>query len=172
MTTDASLPVYCIDTSAIGDLEGISPATSYTNDTAVRVRVWGGLESMARAGRLVTVYAAQDEFKRKCPAAHDRLGPLKFFRRDTVALFVEAQNVLAQSEYWQREVQRCKPNRDKADYYLVALARVEGRTVVTSELHRRDRSANNRSGDNIPDVCDRMDVQWLYLSDFIECERL
>lgn len=166
------LPRYCMDTSAVGDLEGISPATSYTNDANVRERIWAGLERMVREGRLVTVYAAREEFRRKCPGAFQRLESLGFFRPDTVALFAEAQNVLAQSPHWQRQVERSKPNRDKADYYLVALARLEGLTVVTSELHRQHRSANNRSGDNIPDVCDRMGVHWLYLQHFVEAEHL
>lgn len=172
MPNSEPLPKYCIDTSAIGDLEGISPRTSYTNDANVKDRVWAGLENMVREGRLVSVYAAQDEVKRRCPAAYERLRPVNFFRPDTVALLAEAQNVLAQSPRWQRELQRCKPNRDKADCYLVALARLEGLTLVTNELHRHHRSANNRRGDNIPDVCERMGVHWLYLADFIELEHL
>jgi hypothetical protein len=172
MSDGGATPRYVIDTSAIGDLEGISQSTSYTNDEAVRARIWDRLEAMAEEGRLVSVYAAQDEFRRKCPRAHDRLRPLGFFRPDSVDLYAEVPNILAQSQHWQRQVQRTKPNRDKADWYLVALARLEGRVVVTNELHKRDRSANNRRGDNIPDVCDRVGVLWMYFADFVRSESL
>ena len=162
MTVDGLVKRYVIDTSAIGDLEGISPSTSYTSDKEERERIWGNLEDMIKADRLVCVSAAKTEFERRCAHAYKRLRPLwsTFFRRDSIPLYAEVQNVLAQSSYWQRDAQRTKANRDKADWYLVALARLEGRTVVTNEKHRRDRTPNNRNGDNIPDVCDRMGVRW------------
>lgn len=160
---------YCIDTSAIGDLEAISESTKYNCSDEEREQIWVAIEGMAGDGRLVTVHAARDEFKRKCPQAFERLDPLTFFMQDTIPLWTELQNVFTHSPRWQHvSADRTRHTRDKADWYLVALARLEGRTLVTNELHRSERTPNNRNKDCIPDVCQRMGVRWLKLQEFIE----
>ena len=130
---------YLINTCAIGDLEGISPSTSYTNDAAVRTRVWTGLERLASEGRLATVYAAKEEIKRRCNGdVLTRLTALKgFFLPDSPALIAEVP-VFSASPDWERDIQKRKPNRDPADPYLVALAILGGYVVVN------DREAQER----------------------------
>lgn len=168
-------PSYVIDTSAVLDLEGVNDATSYTNDAQVRERIWRGLEDMIRQGRVVTVYAAKDEFKRKCPSVYKRLQPLSndFFRPDSVSLFQALQGVLSRvEERTLRRLNRIKPNRDPADPYLVALARLENRTVVTSEKHRRDRNPPYQRDEKLPDICEANGVPCLNLQGFVQAEGL
>lgn len=168
-------PSYVIDTSAILDLEGVNEATSYTDDAQVRQRVWRGLEEMIRQGRLVTVYAAKDEFKRKCPAVYQRLQPLSnaFFMPDSVALFEAVQAVLSHVEQLTlSRLSRRKPNRDPADPYIVALALLENRTVVTSEKHRRDRNPRCQRDERLPDICEVNGVPCLNLQRFVQAEGL
>ena len=173
MLDDQSRSRYAIDTSAVCDLEGVSPATSYTNDSLVREKVWTGIKRLIEGHRLVTVYAAKDEFQRRCPTALDRLGQLstRFFLQDSVALFSELPNVLTKSPYWTRQLNKAKPNRDPADPYLIALASLEGHIIVTNEKHRRDRT--NTRGDRIPDVAERFQgITCLCLDEFIQRESL
>ena len=122
---------------------------------------------------MATVYAAKEEIKRRCPNVLARLEALPaFFLSDTPALMAEVANVFAASPDWQRKIQRQKPNRDPADPYLVAMATLTGFVVVTTEKHRNDRTPNNRTGDRIPDVCQRRGVAWHYLTDFVRVENL
>lgn len=168
-------PRYVIDTSAILDLEGVNEATRCTNDAQARERIWRGLEDMIRRGRVVTAYAAKDELKRRCPSVYKRLRPLSndFFRPDSVPLFEAVQDVLAGvEERTLRRLNRAKPNRDPADLYLVALARLENRTVVTSEKHRRDRNPRYQRDEKLPDICEANGVPCLNLQGFVQAEGL
>jgi hypothetical protein len=165
--------IYLIDTCAIGDLEGISPKTSYTPDPTVRERIWKGLEKLIVDGRLRTVYAVKDEIKRKCPPAYLRLEPLAkdFYLQDTVVLFAEVTQVLIVSPDWTKKLNSAKPNRDMADPYIVALAQLDGYAIVTNELHKDKRK--NKKGDRIPDVCERLKMNSpLSLADFVGIEKL
>ncbi len=63
-------------------------------------------------------------------------------------------------------------DREPADPYIIAYAEINCVTVVTDELLKEDRSQNNKSGDHIPDVCDALGIDWLYLQDFAAIENL
>jgi hypothetical protein len=56
-----------------------------------------------------------------------------------------------------------------ADPFIIALARMEGRIVVTNELYERDRK---KKEPGIPDVCDKYNLPHRSLEGFIQQEGL
>jgi hypothetical protein len=56
--------------------------------------------------------------------------------------------------------------RNGADPFVVALARLNGCTVVTEET-----MANNLTSPHIPDVCQALGVPWMNLVGFIQAQR-
>jgi hypothetical protein len=173
MSTGAVL--YVIDTCAIGDIDGISPATALPMTDAERNQIWEGLDRLIAEGRLVTVRAARDELRRKCPNAFSRLKPwrAKFFLADTPALLTEVSSVLAIWPEQTKKLASTKANRDPADPYIIALARLNHLTIVTNEKPARDRTRRKKDK-HIPDICEGLSppVRWRSLSDFIKDEHL
>jgi hypothetical protein len=167
--------IYVIDTSALVDLDGhkigSNPKTAYMCDDATRETVWKGIEELARLGRIVAVYAQRTEIARHLPHLHKRFNRIDgFYRADTPEVLVRAMQILANAPDWAKELEKREPQNDMADPYIVALAQLEGRIVITSELHRRDRP--KKKGARIPDICENYGVVWKPLPWFIQQEAL
>ena len=161
-------PVYVIDVCAIMDLYGFNQATALTQDPAARDIAWTNLMAMIEAGEVVTVYAAKNELERRARPCFFRLKPLfpKFVKRDSAQLIERAGDICSVFPSLVKRMDMLSSDREPADPYIIAYAEINDVTVITDELQKEDRSQNNKSGDRIPDVCDALGVEWLYLRDF------
>lgn len=91
---------YTIDNSAIMDLHGYNPSTSYTNDPNRREQVWHGMESLITDGRLSMVRPVRDEMKRRAPDCYERLRAFEkqLVRQDTADLLIAVGQIIDQFE--------------------------------------------------------------------------
>jgi len=166
---------YVLDTCALMDLSGENEATSFTDDHARRERVFQGLERLIQDGRCRSVAVAKIEVEQQSPIGYKRLSPFgsKFSTSDTPELILELQQVLIYLEpREQRWLSRRRSTREWPDPYMVALARMRGWVMVTSERHRTERAPNNRREQKIPDLCDAAGVDWFHLADLVGFEGL
>ncbi len=165
--------VYVIDVSAIMNLQGYNKGTAFTQNPKEREAAWANLVTMIQTGRVVTVFAAKGELERRSRDCYYRLKPYLrvFAKHDTTELIIRAGQIC---EQFPTLVPRFDQliDREPADPYLIAYGEINGVTVVTDEKHKKDRTPQNRSGDHIPDVCDALNVDWLYFRDFAAIEKL
>jgi hypothetical protein len=155
----APLPIrYSIDTSAI--LDGW--VRYYPKD--VFPPVWARLEAVIKEGRMVAVDEVLVELKRKVSDGADR------WAKDQDGLFVplEASIQTAASAILRQFPKLVDTRKDRmsADPFVIALAQVQGCTVVTGE-----RPSTSLQKPNIPDVCAVLNVRCLSMMELFRAER-
>ncbi len=145
---------YCFDTNAF--------ITSWHKRYPVEVfpSLWAQLSDCANDGTIIS----PDEVYREIQKQKD---PLYHWVKDRKCLFYPVDAPLAQSlseiyevEHFRRMVET---GRNAADPWVVALARITGRTVVTEE----SRSTKPVKNPKIPNVCEHFSVRWIPFADFL-----
>jgi len=145
-------PGYCIDTSALIDLGRHYPRKVFKG-------VWEKVEALVAAGDLVAPREVQKELEQ----IDDEVARWAKKQR---ALFkgldsAQIQEVRAIVARFPNLVDLSKTIPD-ADPFIIALARTEGLTVVTSEKPK------GPGGQKVPNVCNDLGVPWLNLVPFFE----
>lgn len=142
---------YAIDTSALVRLEE-------RGDSAI----WPKFFGLIRAHRAKTVSYVMDELVRTSATTANRLKPYRsdFIYRDLGDLVSEAARLINLYP----GMSRPRSRRTVADPWVIALAQVEGMTVVTCEL--------SNPAIHIPDVCKKEGVPCRDLAAFIRAEKL
>jgi hypothetical protein len=145
---------YCFDTNAF--------MTPWNQRYPIQVfpSLWNRLSDCASDGTIIS----PDEVYREIQKHRD---PLYQWVKDRKRLFQPVDAPLAQAlaeimqvEHFARMVET---GRNAADPWVVALARVTGRTVVTEEGW----SANPVKNPKIPNVCEHFNVRWIPFVDFL-----
>lgn len=146
--------IYCIDTSALIDLADLYPKDVFPT-------LWVNMEKLVRDGRLVAPHEVLEEFKayegkKEEPRAWAR-AHAEMFKQLTDEQLNIARDILA------AHPDLIDPDKTVADAdpFVIALAKTEGGTVVTSE-----RPARPGQRIMIPDVCDAVNVSPLDLLGF------
>jgi hypothetical protein len=141
---------YCMDTSVLIDAVKLYPKDVFS-------RLWATLEEWGRAGRVLS----PDEVMRELAASEDEASAWAtenkhIFRPPLEGVQVAAKEVLARYP----ELVPEDASRAYADPWVVAQARVDEATVVSSEKLARP---GGRA--KIPDVCAAFDIPCMKLLD-------
>ena len=130
---------YCLDTSVL--VEGW--VRLYPKD--VFPSIWGKIEEMVADGRLLSPDEVLNELKKQEDDLHKwAKGQTGLFHPLDIDLQRATQEILTE---FPRMVESGK-SRHQADVFVVALARITGRTVVTQET-----PSVNSNKPKIPNVC-------------------
>jgi predicted nucleic acid-binding protein len=142
---------YAIDTSALVRLEERRDA-----------KIWPKFFALISEHRVKTVTFVMDELVRTSATTVTRLKAYRndFVYRDMGDLVSEASRLINLYP----KMSRPRSRRTVADPWVIALAQVEGMTVVTCEL--------SNPAIHIPDVCKREGVDCRDLDFFITTEKL
>ena len=146
--------MYCLDTSAL--LE--AAVRSYPMD--VFPTLWEHLDEMIAQGELLSPDEVLEELKKKDDALFAWAGqrPMLFYPLDSPLQLVVRDEILAT---FPRLVDS-KKNRSQADPFVVGLAKMTGRIVVTSEKH-----SGTVENPKIPNVCDHFRIRCISLLQLI-----
>lgn len=142
---------YSIDTSAIIDIwQGPYPPDIFPDLPQM-------LSDLVGCGDLRATDEVLFELQRKMTEAHEwaKAQPHLFVPMDD-PIQTEASALLSIYPNLVRE----RPQRGKADVFVIALAKIQGCSVVTSE-----KLTNNLNRPNIPDVCLSVGVKYMTLLD-------
>jgi hypothetical protein len=151
-----SAKLYSMDTSALVDGMGrhYRPSVFQT--------LWKRVDGLISEGRLFATEEVEFEIERKA----DHLSDWCSNRR---AMFVEVdaaiQPVVSEILLAHGRLVKALSNRSAADPFVIALAKVRGASVVTSE-----RPSGSLDKPKIPDVCDAMGVPCLSMMEMMEAE--
>ncbi len=156
MTTDDG-PIFSVDTSAFIDgLERYYPEDAFPT-------LWQHVDDLIDAGRLVASEEVWEEIKTRDEVvkewAEDRRDDL--FVETDAAVALEVQEILVGHE---RLVMNLK-NRNRADPFVIAVARLWDATVITGEGHD-----GSEKRPKIPYVCQEMDIECIRFTDLIQVE--
>jgi hypothetical protein len=151
-------PLYSVDTSALIDgLERMYFESSFPG-------IWEYVADLIAEGRFFISHEVWEEAKKRDAVvkgwcAKDTTG--KLIVPTTSAVTNEVKRILGANE---RMVMNMK-GRNRADPFVIAVARLKGATVVTGEG-----SDGNESRPKIPYVCARMGIPCIRFADLIKGE--
>ncbi|MBI4704304.1 MAG: DUF4411 family protein [Deltaproteobacteria bacterium] len=145
---------FCIDTSALIDL-----AHNYPKD--VFAPLWAKMEQAVREGRLLAPHEVLEEIKAYKGKQEEPRGWARAQAGMFVQLTDEQLSVVGAILATHRELVDHDKTIPDADPFVIALAKAEGGTVVTSE-----RPARLGQRPKIPDVCAAYGVPCLDLVEF------
>jgi hypothetical protein len=144
---------YCVDTSSLVE----AWVRSYPPD--VFPSVWEKLGEAMMSGELIATIEVLRELQRKEDELYKWLNKRK---KMFVPIDLEIQREVQQVLSTHKTLIDSRRNRSGADPFVIALAKIEGATVVTEET-----KSNSSARPRIPDVCDAMGLRWLNLLAFI-----
>lgn len=151
------MPVYCLDTSAL--LYAMNERYPPGNFPSL----WEKVEGLVAEERLTSPDEVYKEVEKKDDEA------FKWCKaRSGIFVPLTGDIQLATIEIL-REFPRLvdtKKQRQQADPFVIAVARVKGAAVLTAETHR----ANGSKAPRIPDVCDHYGVDCHSFLDLIQIE--
>jgi hypothetical protein len=149
---------YSFDTSALIDgLERYYPESSFPG-------LWGQIDGLVTAGRLFISEEVWEEAHKRDEVAKawcERHGKEALTVPTNGTVAVEVQRVLENNE---RLVMQMK-GRNRADPFVIAVARIRGATVVTGEG-----SDGTERRPKIPYVCTQLGISCVRLIDVIRTE--
>ena len=152
--SDPTLELYLVDASAWFDVDKRNDAED----------VWRLIERLIRDGRLFAPSQVIEEIFRD-GGLKQRLGPyegkLTENDRDDIEYFRKLGEITRQFP----AMCHATGTRERADGYVVALAELDGYTVVADE------TANKRPNRKIPGVCKQLQIRCLTLEEFVQIER-
>jgi len=152
-----AVPRYAIDTSAVLD----AWVRYYPED--VFPSVWVKLEALICEGRMTAPDEVLAELKRKLDDAHEWAKKQSgFFVPLELPIQMAAAAILKQFP----KLVDTRKDRMSADSFVIALAQVEGCTVVTGE-----RPTTSLQKPNIPDVCRELNVRCLSMMELFRAEQ-
>ncbi len=148
---------YCIDTSSlIAAWQELYPIENFP-------RLWGKIEELIKAKRLVSPVEVLHEISKRSDDLHKWLKERgDMFRELDEAVQIAGAKVLAQFPRLVGE----KKLRTSADPWVIAVASVENLKVVTQE-----KPTGSVARPNIPDVCAAMNIQTMSLLHLIRAEK-
>jgi Domain of unknown function (DUF4411) len=147
---------YCIDTSClIASWDERYPIDNFPN-------FWRLMDAAIQTGRIVAPQAVHDETEKKSKDLHDWLTDRKQMfleldeptQREVKAILVRHPRLVAANK-----------QRFAADPFIIAIARLQGLTIVTEE-----RPTGSVSRPNIPDVCSGYGLTYINLLQLIRAE--
>lgn len=148
--------LYSMDTSALVDGMG-----RYYRPSVFQ-SLWQRMDRLIEEGRLFATEEVEIEIERK--ADH-----LSEWCRDRKGMFVEVdaaiQPVVSEILLAHGRLVKALSNRSAADPFVIALAKVRGASVVTSE-----RPSGSLDKPKIPDVCEAMGIPCLSMMEMMEAE--
>ena len=151
-----SAKLYSMDTSALVDGMG-----RYYRPSVFQ-SLWQRMDGLIHEGRLFATEEVEIEIERKA----DHLGE---WCRGRKAMFIEVdseiQPVVSEILLAHGKLVKALSNRSAADPFVIALAKVRGASVVTSE-----RPSGSLDKPKIPDVCDALGVPCLSMMEMMEAE--
>ena len=150
--------IYCIDTSSlIAAWQERYPPEHFP-------AFWGKMNVLIDQGQLVAIREVLEEMTKRSDELHKWLKQRGEMFRDLEApIQLEAARILGRFPRLVGE----RKLRTSADPFVIALAKVEGMTVVTEEKP----TGSLQSNPKIPDVCGAIGVPWIGLLDLIKAEK-
>ena len=149
---------YSLDTSALIDgLERYYPSATFAG-------LWEAIDALIDSGRFFASAEVWEEIKKKDESVKQWANP----RKDKLFVLTDpdtAAEVRTILETFPRMVMN-GGRRNRADPFVVAVARLRGATVVTGEGH--DGSGNRPK---IPFVCQQLKIPCVTFTDFIAAEQ-
>ncbi len=155
--------VYLLDTGCPARLDGKDRTPQPIEFTETeRALIWDGLEGLVQSGRLKLITPVKEEMEWLYKAGLNRLAAFPEHR------LIIRKSVRANVLLYQRIVGSYpdiapKPGQREADPWLIVVAKRFNYTIVTCELHKRDRVPTQRRRMRLPDVCEAEGINWLYL---------
>ena len=148
---------YCIDTSSlIAAWQERYPIENFPS-------FWTKVATLITEGRLIAPVDVLHEIAKRSDELHAWLKERRtMFRELDEAVQVEAAQILARFPRLVGE----KKLRTSADPFVIALARVEGRYLVTDE-----KPTGSPARPNIPDVCVELKITVMTLLQMIQSEK-
>ena len=145
--------IYCLDTSAI--LDGW--VRYYPPD--IFLALWDNLDEMISEGTLISPDEVRDELSKKEDSAYEWA-----MKRDELFQPLDEPTQTATSEILAKfpELVKAIKDRNRADPFVIALAKVRNATVVTGE-----RNPGTPERPRIPLVCKHFNVSYLNLLEMI-----
>lgn len=151
-----STGLYSMDTSALVDGMG-----RYYRPSVFQ-SLWQRMDSLIAEGRLFATEEVEIEIGRKADHLAD-------WCRERKAMFIEVdaaiQPVVSEVLLAHGKLVKALSNRSAADPFVIALAKVRGASVVTSE-----RPSGSLDKPKIPDVCHAMGIPCLSMMEMMEAE--
>ena len=152
---------YVVDTSSFIDL-----FRHY--DRVVFPSLWKNFDKLVDRHRIVSVSHVRDELQRqkhadKASAWADNPGVRDLFAKPTMQEMEYLRTELANSKFRAAVPQYQRSAHEKADIYLIARAKVSGRTVVTEERYKP-------TGTKIPTICTSLNIQYVNLLGMMQRE--
>lgn len=148
--------LYSMDTSALVD------GMDRYYRPSVFQSLWLRMDALIQEGRLFATEEVEIEIERK--ADH-----LSVWCRDRKGMFIEVdaaiQPVVSEILLAHGRLVKALSNRSAADPFVIALAKVRGASVVTSE-----RPSGSLDKPKIPDVCEAMGIPCLSMMELMEAE--
>jgi Domain of unknown function (DUF4411) len=152
------MTLYCVDTSAL--LE--ASARVYPMD--VFGSLWAHFDKMIECGDLLSPDEVLHELEKREDGVYRWAKARKqlFYPIDT-----QLQQAVTEVMLRFPRLMDSRPGHNLADPWVVALAKITGRTVVTCE-----KQTGNDRNPRIPDVCIGLGVPWITLLQLIRDEKL
>jgi rRNA-processing protein FCF1 len=156
---------YCIDTSALIDLR----RRKYAPD--VFRSLWERIEELVKSGRIISHQKVFEELKKLTDKSDNLLKWAKVHKRMFISLDGgQSKNVLKILEVFPRLIDQNRET-EEADPFVIALAMIENRTIITSEQPAYI-DVNKNARPKIPDVCKHYKVPCIYdLLEFFRQEK-